>query len=57
MPQYTERVTLANKRALITGGSRGLGAEIAQVFADAGADLVITGRDRAGLEQTQAMVQ
>ncbi|MFN9371555.1 MAG: SDR family NAD(P)-dependent oxidoreductase [Planctomycetaceae bacterium] len=57
MPQYTERMTLANKRALITGGSRGLGAEIAQVFADAGADLVITGRDRAGLEQTQGQVQ
>ena len=57
MPEFTTRFSLTNKRALITGGSRGLGAEIARVFADAGADLVITGRDRAGLEQTQAVVE
>jgi 2-deoxy-D-gluconate 3-dehydrogenase len=57
MALYTERITLANKRVLITGGSRGLGAEISQVFADAGADLVITGRDRAGLEQTREVVR
>ena len=29
MPDYTTRITLANQRALITGASRGLGAEIA----------------------------
>jgi hypothetical protein len=57
MALYTDRITLANKRVLITGGSRGLGAEISQVFADAGADLVITGRDRAGLEQTREVVR
>jgi NAD(P)-dependent dehydrogenase (short-subunit alcohol dehydrogenase family) len=54
---YTTRITLANRRALITGASRGLGAEIASVFADAGADLVITGRDTAGLETTRQMVE
>ena len=53
MPDSTIRFTLANQRALITGVSRGLGAEIAAVFADAGADLVITGRDAAGLEATR----
>ena len=56
MPDYTTRFSLANQRALITGASRGLGAEIAAVFADAGADLVITGRDAAGLEATRQMV-
>jgi len=56
MPDYLTRFSLANQRALITGASRGLGAEIAAVFADAGADLVITGRDAAGLEATRQVV-
>jgi NAD(P)-dependent dehydrogenase (short-subunit alcohol dehydrogenase family) len=56
MPDYTTRFSLANQRALITGASRGLGAEIAAVFADAGADLVITGRDAEGLEATRQVV-
>ncbi len=57
MPEYTSRITLANQRALITGASRGLGAEIAVVFADAGADIVIAGRDAAGLEATRQVVE
>ncbi len=57
MPNYTARITLANQRALITGASRGLGAEIATVFADAGADLVITGRDVAGLKATRQLIE
>ena len=57
MPDYTKRITLAGQRALITGASRGLGAEIAAVFADAGADLVLTGRDAAGLETTRKLVE
>jgi NAD(P)-dependent dehydrogenase (short-subunit alcohol dehydrogenase family) len=54
---YTQRISLAGQRALVTGASRGLGAEIAAVFADAGADLVITGRDTAGLEATRRRVE
>ncbi|HEY5821856.1 MAG TPA: glucose 1-dehydrogenase [Propionibacteriaceae bacterium] len=45
----TEAV-LAGKRTLITGASKGIGADLAEAFAAAGADLVMAGRDRAGLE-------
>jgi NAD(P)-dependent dehydrogenase (short-subunit alcohol dehydrogenase family) len=57
MPDYASRLSLANQGALITGASRGLGAAIAAVFADAGADLVITGRDAAGLAATRQVVE
>lgn len=57
MPDPASRIELSNQRALVTGASRGLGAEIAAVFADAGADLVLTGRDAAGLEATRKVVE
>jgi NAD(P)-dependent dehydrogenase (short-subunit alcohol dehydrogenase family) len=53
------RFDFAGARALVTGGSRGLGHAIARAFADAGAHVVVTGRkpspegyetDLAGLE-------
>jgi NAD(P)-dependent dehydrogenase (short-subunit alcohol dehydrogenase family) len=37
---------LVGRRALITGGSRGIGAAIAQRFLDAGAKVVVTARSR-----------
>ncbi len=44
---------LTGRRALVTGGSRGLGRAMAQALAEAGADLVLVGRDEASLAQAQ----
>src|SRR5436309_15182779 len=39
--------------ALVTGGSRGLGLEIAQAFGDAGATIVITARREQWLNEAE----
>src|SRR5580765_1442945 len=47
-----DRFRLTGKRLFITGGSRGLGREMALAIAEAGADVILVGRDQASLDQT-----
>lgn len=48
--------TLARKVALITGGSSGIGLATAKLFADAGAQVVITGREKDALAEAVAKI-
>lgn len=57
MAQWTKRFSLEGRKAMVTGASKGIGAEICAVFADAGADIVAVGRDEAGLEEASAAVR
>jgi len=52
-----DRFRLDGRRALVTGGSRGLGREMALALADAGADVVLVARDAEALEQTAGEVR
>lgn len=57
MSSYSERFSVTGKKALVTGGSKGIGAVAATVLAEAGADVAIVGRDRAGLADTASRVR
>ena len=49
-----DRFSLNGKRLFIIGGSRGLGREMALAIAEAGADVVLVGRDSDSLARTAA---
>jgi NAD(P)-dependent dehydrogenase (short-subunit alcohol dehydrogenase family) len=48
---------LTGKTAIVTGTSRGLGQEFARALAKAGADLVLTSRNRASLSAFESEIQ
>lgn len=48
-----DRFNLTSRRALITGGSRGLGLEMARALGQAGAELVIAGSDETHLQNAR----
>ncbi len=48
-----EKFRLDGRRALITGGSRGLGLEMAKALGEAGAELIIVSRDPQKLEEAR----
>ncbi|GAA1613394.1 SDR family oxidoreductase [Leucobacter chromiireducens] len=47
MTQILEPGTLSGRRALVTGSSRGVGADTVRYFAEAGADVVVNFRNKA----------
>ena len=49
--------SLAGRKALVTGASRGIGAVIAVAFARAGADVALTARTEAGLAETAGQIR
>jgi NAD(P)-dependent dehydrogenase (short-subunit alcohol dehydrogenase family) len=51
MAEWEKRFTLAGKRALVTGATKGIGFETCKVLADAGADVAAVGRDEKGLAE------
>jgi gluconate 5-dehydrogenase len=48
---------LAGRHALVTGGSRGLGLQIAEALGEAGAKIMLTSRKPADLEESAAHLQ
>jgi 3-oxoacyl-[acyl-carrier protein] reductase len=50
------QITLKGRKALVTGGSLGIGFAIARQFADAGADVAIMARRRGPLDEAATAI-
>jgi NAD(P)-dependent dehydrogenase (short-subunit alcohol dehydrogenase family) len=48
---------IAGKRALVTGGNKGIGRAVADVLADEGCDLVLVARDQTALDETAQAIK
>jgi NAD(P)-dependent dehydrogenase (short-subunit alcohol dehydrogenase family) len=57
MSIWQTRFSLTGRKALVTGASKGIGAEICSVFAEAGADVVAVARDGDGLADVKKTVE
>jgi NAD(P)-dependent dehydrogenase (short-subunit alcohol dehydrogenase family) len=57
LAEWVKRFGLEGRKAMVTGAGKGIGAQIASVFADAGADIVAVGRDEADLKATAETVR
>jgi len=53
----SELFSLAGKRALVTGSSQGIGFALAQGLAEAGAEIVLNGRDAGKLDAAAARLE
>jgi NAD(P)-dependent dehydrogenase (short-subunit alcohol dehydrogenase family) len=56
MPNILDRFRLDGRRALVTGGARGLGRVIAQALAEAGADVAVSGRSLDACEKAASEI-
>lgn len=52
-----EKLPLTGRRAVVTGGSRGIGRSIALALAEAGADVAVTARTMPELEEVASQVR
>ena len=50
------KMKLKNKVVLVTGGSRGIGKAIAKKFAENGAQIVITSKNKNRLKNTEISI-
>src|SRR5437667_12610917 len=57
LPDPFRAFSLAGRVAIVTGGGRGIGRQIALTFAAAGADLVLAARSVEHLEETAAAIE
>ncbi len=53
---WRDRFSLSGRKGLVTGASKGIGAGICEVFAQAGADIVAVARDEGGLAEVARVI-